>query len=249
MYTDIVSTPSGPVDVEVPFARDVLRSRAGYWGAVITPERAEELGLQLVEYGVVAVSPVELTGAQRSALDQLRNGLWDAPGDAFVEPDDAPAPRTSVDDTRDVGLDMQLSFESTSITFPRALVDAIALAVALVLTLLVVAIGLSLAATESRDERDVLVAVGAKPRTLRGLAGTKAVVLTVGAAFLAIPTGFIPVAAVITAADGGDRLAFPWLTALGLLVLVPALAGGAALCASAIAQRARPMTMSTLATD
>ena len=100
------------------------------------------------------------------------------------------------------------------------------------LTLLVVAIGLSLAATESRDERDVLVAVGAKPRTLRGLAGTKAVVLTVGAAFLAIPTGFIPVAAVITAADGGDRLAFPWLTALGLLVLVPALAGVAALCAS-----------------
>ncbi|MET0910612.1 MAG: FtsX-like permease family protein [Ilumatobacteraceae bacterium] len=246
-YTDTVSTPSGPVSIEVPFAEDALRSRAGYWGAVITPERAEELGLHVVDYGVVAISPDDLTSDQRSALDQLRNGLWNVPGDAFIEPDDVPI--RPVDDTDFVGLDMQLDYESTAITFPRALVDAIALAVALVLTLLVVAIGLSLAATESRDERDVLVAIGAKPRTLRVLAGSKAIVLTVGAAFLAIPTGFIPVAAVLAAADDGNRIAFPWLTALGLLVLVPALAGLAALTASAIAQRARPMTMSTLATD
>ena len=62
----------------------------------------------------------------------------------------------------------------------------------LVLTLLVVAIGLSLAATESRDERDVLVAIGARPRTMRSLAGTKAVVMTLTGIALAIPDGADP---------------------------------------------------------
>ncbi len=48
----------------------------------------------------------------------------------------------------------------------------------LILVLAVVAIGLSLAAAESRDERDVLLAVGASPMTLRRVAATKAWVLT-----------------------------------------------------------------------
>ena len=43
--------------------------------------------------------------------------------------------------------------------------------VALALTLVVVGVGLGLSAVESRDDRDVLIAVGAKPVTLRRMAG------------------------------------------------------------------------------
>ncbi|MEM9042969.1 MAG: FtsX-like permease family protein, partial [Actinomycetota bacterium] len=59
--------------------------------------------------------------------------------------------------------------ESTS----QLVLAGITLAVALALTLLVVAIGLSLAATESREERAILLATGASPLTLRRLAAVK----------------------------------------------------------------------------
>jgi hypothetical protein len=84
---------------------------------------------------------------------------------------------------------------------------------------------------------------------MRGVAATKATVLTAGAALLAIPTGFLPIAAVLAAASGDDRVSFPWLTALGLLVVIPAVAGVGALLTSALAQRVRPVHMSTLAED
>ena len=119
---------------------------------------------------------------------------------------------------------------------------------ALLLTLLVVAIGLALSAAESRDERDVLVAVGARPVTMRRLAACRAVALTVVAAVLAIPTGYVPIVVVYRAIEG-EVAAFPWLTAAGILVAVPLLAGGAAWIASSIAQRFRPVRMSNLAVD
>ncbi|MEJ7561068.1 MAG: hypothetical protein WKF45_00910 [Ilumatobacteraceae bacterium] len=68
------------------------------------------------------------------------------------------------------------------------LVQVAIAAVATLLVLIVVAIGLSLAATESRDERDVLVAVGARPVTMSRMAGVKAVVLTMTGGVLAVPT-------------------------------------------------------------
>ena len=112
----------------------------------------------------------------------------------------------------------------------------------LVLTLLVVAIGLSLAATESRDERDVLVAIGARPRTMRSLAGTKAVVMTLTGIGLAIPAGLIPTKAITEALDIPFRV--PWLAIAGLILAVPLIAGGAAWVASSVAQRVRPVRMS-----
>jgi hypothetical protein len=84
---------------------------------------------------------------------------------------------------------------------------------------------------------------------MRSVSATKAVVLTVGAAILAIPTGFLPVLAVLKAAPDDDPIAFPWLTALGLLIAIPAIAGAAALLTSALAQRLRPVRVSTLAED
>jgi hypothetical protein len=124
---------------------------------------------------------------------------------------------------------------------------------ALVFTLLVVAIGLALSAAESREERDVLVAVGARPRTLRRVAGLKALGLAVAGAALAIPTGFVPVTLVIRAgASAGSvvkPVSFPWLTAGLLLVAVPLVAAAAAWLGSRVAQWARPVQMSSLSVD
>ena len=246
-YTITVPTASGDRTVEVVFPKDRLGSRGGEWGAVITEDLAAELGLDIVDAGLVLRAPAELTRNQRDALGDIQNDLWQGENtDAFVEPGDDPAIPPS---ENYVSLEQRVIYESVPIMFPRALLDATALAAALLLTLMVVAIGLSLAATESRDERDVLLAVGATPRTMRSVAATKAVVLTVGAATLAIPTGFLPVLAVLKAAPDDNQIAFPWLTALGLLIVIPAIAGVAALMTSATAQRIRPVHMSTLTED
>jgi putative ABC transport system permease protein len=246
-YTVTVPTVSGDRTVEVVFPKDRLGSRAGEWGGVITEDLAAELGLDVVDAGLVLRAPAELTRDQRDALGDIQNDLWQGENiDAFVEPGDDPLTEPS---ENYVSLEQRVTYESVPITFPRALLDATALTAALLLTLLVVAIGLSLAATESRDERDVLLAVGAAPQTMRSVAATKAVVLTAGAATLAIPTGFLPVLAVLNAAPDDNEITFPWLTALGLLIVIPIIAGVAALLTSAVAQLLRPVHMSTLTED
>jgi len=126
----------------------------------------------------------------------------------------------------------------------------------------VVAIGLSLSAAESREERDVLVAVGARPSSMRRVAGAKAYLLVVAGAVLAVPTGFLPVALVIHTASRQELInasgstivttqpvVVPWMM-IGLLVgAIPVIAGVLAWVGSAVAQRLRPTRMSTLAAD
>ena len=74
---------------------------------------------------------------------------------------------------------------------------------------------------QTRDERDVLVSLGAKPRTMRGVAAWKAAALSFTGAALAVPTGYIPVAVAYHATvQAGDtaHLHFPWTTAIALLL-------------------------------
>ncbi len=108
-----------------------------------------------------------------------------------------------------------------------------------------VAIGLSLAATESRDERDVLHAVGASPKTLRRVSAAKAWVLTTGAAVVAVPAGYVTILVITRATD--SRAPFPIVVAGALLVGIPLIAAGATFVVSAVAQRVRPATYATLA--
>ncbi len=130
----------------------------------------------------------------------------------------------------------------------RSAVQGLIILGALVLTLVVVAIGLGLSAVESRDERDVLIALGAKPVTLRRMAGVRAVLLTATGVLLAVPTGLLPAVVVLrTASDADVRL--PWLAVGALVVVVPAVAGLASWVTSAVIQRVRPPRASTLATD
>jgi hypothetical protein len=123
---------------------------------------------------------------------------------------------------------------------------------ALLFTLLVVAVGLTLSAAESRDERDVLVAVGAKPATLRRVAGQKAAMMALAGTALSVPTGLVPVIMVLRPlrqAPGELPLDIPWLVIGMLVVSVPIVAGVVTWGSSVIAQRVRPVRMSTLALD
>lgn len=128
-----------------------------------------------------------------------------------------------------------------------AQIRMLVLGVSLLLVMLLVTIGMALWAVESRDERDVLVAVGASPSTLARVAGWRAGGLTFGAMVVAVPMGLLVSWAIARAAHGS--IAVPGLMAALLLFAVPAVIGFGALACSAIAQRVRPVRMSTLTAD
>jgi hypothetical protein len=211
---------------------------------LMSTDRAEALGLDVVETAVLLLNPTDLTDTQRRELGYLTSGDDERIG--FVAPGD-PQPRTDgeVDAPRS-GLTIQIAYDTQQL--PIALINTIIVALAVLFTLLVVAIGLSLSATESRDERDVLVAVGAPPKTLTRVAGAKAFTLAATGVILAVPTGFLPTWVVYRTVDD-QPVQFPWV-AVGLLVLVVPLAAGIATwAASAAAQTIRPMRMSTAFTE
>ena len=179
----------------VPFTaairRDEPATRGGQIELLVTPRRAAELGLVLNEVTVLGRAPGPLTEDQRARLAEIDSGR-------FCEP----VHRAGRDRGR-AGLSIQ--FESPNVKVSDSTVQLAIVGGALLFTLLVVAIGLALSAAESREERDVLVAVGAQPRTLRRVAGLKALGLAVAGALLAIPTGFVPVTLVVRAgAVGGS---------------------------------------------
>jgi hypothetical protein len=202
---------------------------------MITEETARRLGFDIVEFGAIVRNDAPLTQEQRDALSRTFDGT--ALGEWY---------RDAVD-TSGRASGWWAFFEDDESSVPLEAIQGIVIGAVLVLTLLVVAIGLSLAATESRDERDVLVAVGARPRTMRSLAGAKAVVMTLTGVALAIPTGLIPALAVTRAIDEPVRT--PWLALASLLFAVPLVAGGAAWAASSLAQRVRPVRMSNFSFD
>ena len=243
-----VDTASG--EVVVPYAmRDHVREAIenpdeepefdGVYGIdelMITEQTARRLGFDIVEFGAIVRNDAPLTQAQRDALSRTFEG-------------------TALEEWyRDAGSTTGRAtgwwafVEGTERDVTTAQFQGIVLGVVLVLTLVVVAIGLALAATESRDERDVLVAVGARPRTMRSLAGSKAVVMTL--------TGVAP-GDPHRADPGVRRHRARWTTrsrSLGwllpaLLVVVPLVAGASAWAASTIAQRFRPVRMSNFAFD
>lgn len=123
----------------------------------------------------------------------------------------------------------------------------ILLAVSLLLVTLVVAFGMALWAVEGRDERDVLVAVGASPSTMARVAGWRAGGLTFAAMVVAVPMGLF-VSWMVSRAAKGD-IVVPWSLMVLLIFAVPAVIGAGAWLSSAVAQRARPVRMSTLTAD
>jgi putative ABC transport system permease protein len=243
----VIETSSG--EIVVPYAmRDHVRRAienpgeepefAGIYGIdvlMITEQKARQLGFNIVEFGAIVRNGAPLTQEQRDALSRTFEGtaLEEWYGDAAD-----PTGRAS---------GWWAFVESGEGPVSTAAIQGIVLGVVLLLTLVVVAIGLALAATESRDERDVLVAVGARPRTMRSLAGSKALVMTLTGVALAIPTGLIPAFAVMRAVN--DPFQIPWLALAGLLVVIPLFAGAVSWAASTVAQRFRPVRMSNFSFD
>jgi hypothetical protein len=210
--------------------RDLPAHAAPGTTLLITEAKARELGLAIAEFGTIYVSDYKLAEWQQVEV-------------RFVSSYDPVQPQLGY-----VSIEMASSAPGVS----RATVETMISTGVLLVTLLIVAIGLSLMAAESKDERDVLVAMGASPRALGSLAALRAWLLTMCAVLLAIPIGLIPVSIVFNAV-GADNptyegVVLPWRT-IGLLMCVPFVAYAATRLVTATTHRARPVTMSNFAFD
>ena len=243
------------VGAGAPFVASMVPGSLTSIDAVMTSARALELGIATAVVATIGTAPSSLTNDQRRALQP------DA--DPYVA---APA----VTDPGAGTIQVQSGFDSSSYVFwrgfwtPDNLQRWFAIG-ALLFVLVVVAIGLLLGASEGRDESDVLEQLGVRPRTGRRMEATKAALLAFGGGVLALPAGFIPLAVVFgavqqhavvfrTASGGSDRgimypeIVFPWITAIGIVIVIPLVAALGAWVASAIAQRAQAFR-GTLAFD
>lgn len=244
------------VGADVSFAASMVPGSLTSIGAVMTSARARELGIATAVVAVIGTAPSPLTNDQRRALQ----------GDVADPYVAAPA----VTDPGAGTIQVQSGFDSAGSAFwrgfwtPDNLQRWFAIG-ALLFVLVVVAIGLLLGASEGRDENDVLEQLGVRPRTGRRMEATKAALLAFGGGVLALPAGFIPLAVVFgavqkpidlvrTASGWSHRgimypeIVFPWITAIGIVVIIPLVAALGAWVASAIAQRAHAFR-GTLAFD
>jgi len=195
---------------------------------------ADQLGVAPDADEVLLRAPQPLSGEQRSQLRLI---------------DDESVDR-ALDDTRLNSFPIGgVRFREVASGTGSLLAQAGLVAGALLFTLLVVAIALGLAAAEGKAERDVLVAVGARPRALVGIAGSKALVMALVGAVLAIPTALVPVWVWTRASVPDRRFVIPWLVIALLVLAVPAIAGGLTTLASAVGARLHPARASAFSAD
>jgi putative ABC transport system permease protein len=218
-------------DVTAAVVHDPLRAVGDSEGFYITEGKARELGLPIQNAGVIVRNPTPFTDSQKASLLVQQAILMNNSETAstFIAWEGASSGGVSPDIAREI-----------------------VLGIVIFLTLCVLAMALALSAAETRDERDILVSLGAKPSTMRAVSGWKSVALAVSGALLAIPTGFIPVWVVFHAVrrvNETAHVAFPWLTVLQLVIVAPIIAGIVAYIGSAIAQAVKPTKMSTFALD
>ena len=229
--------PTAQVDLVTP--QDPIESPAGVWTALVTPQRAAALGLDIVDDGYYLRGDDALTDGQLQELWDIQQDGWNSP--IF-----------DTDTVENGEVQTTIAPTLSEADVPETLVNTAIVVAALLFTLAVVAVGLALSAAESRDERDVLVAIGAKPSTMRRVAGQKAALMALAGTVLAVPTGLLPVGAVVPAVrqyDGQYPLDMPWAMIGALVLGVPVLAGLVTWLGSSIAQRLRPVRMSGLALD
>lgn len=189
----------------------------------ISPELAESLDLAVEDVAVAMRSSESLTEDQRDRLDEIAMPGGGATTDGWLE----------------------VWFNHPSNDLDPVTIEMLLSAAAVVIALLVTGISLALSAAESRDEREVFTVVGTRPRDLARSAGARAGLLALLGAALAVPLGLAQVTVVSWTWSDGLPIRPPWLTLALILVIVPVLAMLSASTASAIAQRARPIRIST----
>ncbi|MDY7105573.1 MAG: FtsX-like permease family protein [Actinomycetota bacterium] len=194
---------------------------------LLTPERADVLGLVAGPEVVALRTPEPLTATQRAAVQEITDAHRTGSGaDEII---------------------VQATVYNPPSELDQRIVDGALAAVALVLSLFVVAATLALSAAETRDERDVLLVVGAPPSTMRRTSGARALLLTALGTALAIPVGLLPVSVFAAANDGDLPLVVPWRIVALLVIAVPLVAGAATTVASGLTLRFRPISISTVA--
>jgi hypothetical protein len=225
---DVGANPSQTITAAV--SQDTTRAIGDGGGFFITPAKARELGLKIVDAGVIVHNPTPLDKSQRASISVLEQSLFSQRASAAV-----------------------LAWSGTgSGGVSNTEVRQIVLGIVVLLALIVLAMSLALSAAETRDERDILVSLGARPSTMRAVSSWKAALLSASGALVAVPTGFIPVAVVYLAiAKPGEvaHIPFPWTTILQLVIAAPLIAAAVAYAGSSLAQKLRPTRMSTFATD
>lgn len=228
-----VEVGTAPVHtIAAAVAHDSVHATGDSGGVFITEAKARELHLSIVDAGVIIHNPKPLDESQRASIDVLAQSPFFA---------NAGATTTNI-----------AWSGSQSQRVSPAEVRQIVLGIVVFIALIVLAMSLALSAAETRDERDILVSLGARPSTMRSVSAWKAALLAFSGAAVAIPTGFIPIAVVFLAmvkANETAHISFPWSASLQLLVAAPIVAGLVAYAGSAIAQTLRPTRMSTFATD
>ena len=206
----------------------------GRWQILITEKRAKEIGFtvfkdsgrlfigerKLSEYQKIRLSFLRSIAADREITDLNDQGALPRPGADFFYADLLPrVSQVSV-----------YGFIAVSL---------------LILVLLLVAMGLSLMASEGKDERDVLLAIGAAPATMSKLAGLRALWLSAVGITIAIPVAVIPMMVVLNAGatPGVSPVRIPW-SLFALLGTVPLITYLAARFSSRLAQIIRPIHVS-----
>jgi putative ABC transport system permease protein len=226
--TVTIDATGGSPNVSIPVG-GVLDAQVTYAlpRVLIAADEAEALGLTLADRPRrLFVFDEALTAQQREDLDLLaEDATWSPDGyeRVIVElylPDEPPV-------------------------LGEGQIRAIGYGAVLLLVGAVVAVGLALAAKDDEDENQVLVAVGAPPRTVRRVASLRAGLLVASATVIAVPAGLLSAWAVVAAAERdeymntlgtmqtlGYRLHPDWITLGFVTVVLPvgvmgvALAGG-----------------------
>ncbi len=180
---DLPGTPAREVELRVGGSFASPEASSALPSVLLSPTTVRRLGLVSRPSPQTLVAlPSALTSRQHDDLSLLSEDLrWDqsqaGPGSGqLIVPNDEAGPSP-------------------------ALIKAGLLAVSLALVLAVVAVGLALAAKDSEDERQVLLAVGARPKTLRRLGALRAVLLVLVAVILSVPAGLLSAAAIVAASE------------------------------------------------
>lgn len=199
---------------------------------LLGPVGLDRLGLGSRESGIDLVySPSPPHSDQRRALENLSSDLyWES---------QLPGWRGSIY--------IQLPPEKEP--WSRSMVKGGLFGLSFVVVLAIVGVALGLAAHDTRDERQVLSALGASPRTLRQVAARRAFLLVSTATAIALPAALLPSAAIIAALNADSIRSYPFRLDLWALlfvvVVLPAAAGLMALVGGRLRDLFRPIRPDT----
>lgn len=231
----------------VPGAIDVIEVPGiecdRFVGPFMTERFARDHGYQIEPAGTLFINPDPLTTAERDRLtsDFQYPSLfadWDYTPDGTHG--QRPAAASSVQ-----AYSRSSIAPGTNVYRPALAAEEysrlqlVTASVALLIITLITALGLALAASDSRRDRAVLNAIGARPGTQSQIAAWDAWVLVVIGTVLGVPAGLF--AARMVTSDQQTPTGVPWLFVAAELVLVPLVVAGIAWGVTRLRPKTPPM--------